>query len=77
MMNRTAVLERYYLDCRCMLLELAATLDRLDEAAARGHEAIGSDVRLRVLQQAITVLAVPSGAPDRAERILNLYSDPQ
>jgi hypothetical protein len=76
MMNRNAVLERHYLDCRCMLLELAATLDRLDRAPAGPSGAKAADERLLLLQQAIQILANPSIQPDRAERMLQLMSDP-
>jgi len=76
MMNQNAVLERYYLDCRCMLLELAATLDRHNRAPSEPSGAAGADARLLLLQQAIEILADPSTQADRAERILQLMSDP-
>ena len=76
MMNRNLVLERYYLDCRCMLLELAATLDRHDRAPAVSGGGKAADERLTILQQAIQVLANPSAQPDRAQRILQMLSDP-
>ena len=76
MMNRNLVLERYYLDCRCMLLELAATLDRHDRAPATSGGSGAADERLAILQQAIQVLANPSAQPDRAQRILQMLSDP-
>ncbi len=75
MMNRNLVLERYYLDCRCMLLELAATLDRHDRAPAASGVGEAADERLALLQQAIHVLANPSAQPDRAKRILQMLSD--
>jgi hypothetical protein len=76
MMNRTVVLDRYYLDCRCMLLELAATLDRHHRAPSEPSGAAAADARLLLLQQAVQILADPSAHADRAERILQLMSEP-
>ena len=76
MMNRHLVLERHFLDCRCMILELAATLDRHDRAPATPGGGGAADERLVLLQQAIHVLANPSAQPDRAQRILQMLSDP-
>lgn len=76
MMNQNRVLERYYSDCRCMVLELAATLDRYDRAPTAPSEGKTADERLLLLRQAIQVLADPNAQPDRAQRILQLLSDP-
>lgn len=76
MMNRNAVLDYYYLDSRCMLLELAAMLDRHDRAPSPPDGANAADKRILLLQQAIDVLASPSAEPDRAKRILQMLSDP-
>jgi hypothetical protein len=75
MMDKNGVMERYYPDCRCMLLELAATLDRHDRASFAPDGAKAPDERLLLLQQAIQLLADPSAQPDRAERILKMQSD--
>ena len=76
MMDQNAVLDRYYLDCRCMLLELAATLDRLDRAPPATKETKATAQRLLQLQQAIQIVADSRSGPDRAARILQLLSDP-
>lgn len=76
MMTRNLVLDNYYLDCRCMLLELAATLDRYDRAPVPLEDTQLADERLLRLAQAIEVLGRPSANPDRAERILKLLSYP-
>jgi hypothetical protein len=68
--------ERHYVECRCLLLELAATLDRYDQALSAFHGNQAGDKDRLLLQQAIQVLAVPSAQPDRAESILRLLSDP-
>jgi hypothetical protein len=74
-MDKKVVLDRYYLDCRSMLLEIAATLDRYDRAPLPRGESKPVDKRLMQLGQAIAVLAQSSAQPDRTERILNLLSD--
>jgi hypothetical protein len=76
MMHKDVVLDRYYLDCRCMLLELAATLDRYDRAPAAPGGTRAGDERLTLLQKVVRIVADPSTQPDRARRILQLLSDP-
>ena len=76
MIDRNTVMDRYFLDCRCLLLELAATLDRHDRAPSASTAANNADERLLLLQRAIHILASPSLQPDRAERVLQLLSDP-
>ena len=70
------VLDAYYLDSRCMLIELAATLDRLDRAVQRHGGSFESDARVEALHESLRILADGDGPPDRAERILNRFSDP-
>lgn len=65
--------EREFLQARYLVLELAAVLDRLDEAQAR--EGAKEDPKLRPLWEAIKVLAAKSPQPDRTERILRTYAD--
>lgn len=70
-MNQAAILEREFLPLRAKLLEVAATLDRLDRAEA---PAVG-DERVRQLYVALrTLLDEPGG--DRAEQIQLLFSRP-
>jgi len=71
------VLDAYFLENRCMLIEIAATLDRYDRAVSRhGTSGGGDDVRLDKVYESLRILADAEGRPDRAERILNLFSDP-
>jgi hypothetical protein len=71
------VLSTYYLEARCQLLEIAATLDRLDRAAERDQTALPSgDPRLQKIRQSLALLADVQATPDRAERLLHLFSDP-
>ena len=76
MLSTGEVLETYFLDTRCMLLEIAATLDRLDRAAAAGlGELPEAAPRLQKIRQSLALLAETETTPDRAERLLNLFSD--
>ena len=76
MLTTGEVLETYFLDTRCMLLEIAATLDRLDHAAeADPDETPAGDARLQKIHQSLALLAEKETTPDRAERLLNLFSD--
>lgn len=83
MLDRNGVMNQSYLEVRCMVLEIAATLDRLDRApgpasAAGGTAAAAAnevaDPRMKLLRQAIDVLAAPCYSTDRAERILRMFS---
>jgi len=68
------VMDAYFLEMRAKLIEIAATLDRLDRAnAAHGAEAIPpTDARLVFVHKALEVLK--SDAGNRAELIQRLYS---
>jgi len=62
------VLEREFLGIRARLLEVAASLDRIDRA--EGNTA--DDRRLALIRQALEVLLSPAG--DRAEQVQLLFS---
>jgi hypothetical protein len=77
MLTAEQVLDKYFLDVRCMLLEIAATLDRFDRAGEGPESGDGSaDPRLEKLYQSLAIVADRKAAPDRAERLLRLFSDP-
>ncbi len=76
MLTAGEVLDTYFLDARCMLLEIAATLDRFD-LAEQGDGAPAPDARLQQIYDSLTLLAQPETTPDRAERLLNLFTDIQ
>jgi hypothetical protein len=65
-----AVLARDFLTMRCMLLELAGSLDRI----ARAEGAVSDDPRLTKIVQALEILA--DHQPDKAQRIQMLFSLP-
>ena len=66
------VLERLYLEIRCRLLDVAASLDRI--ARADGAEQIQADPRMGQIRKGIEILS--SAGMDRAEKIQMLFSDP-
>jgi hypothetical protein len=82
--NKIQVLDQGFLNGRCMILELAATLDRHDRAAPPtgapgnfGAGVSGEDPRLDQLRQAIGMLLEPAAPATRAQRILRFFSDPE
>lgn len=68
--DATEVLDRDFLEARSRILELAATLDRIDRAPARHGE--HPDSRLGQLRQALEALVEPG--PGRAETIQRIFS---
>ena len=62
------VLNREYLEVRARLLQIAASLDRLD----RAEGAVDDDPRLGQIYAGLDILA--SDEPDRAERIQLAFS---
>ncbi len=74
MLKADQVLDRYFLDTRCMLIEIAAMLDRHDRA---GPQDSPDDDRLDRIYQSLALLAERKTTADRSERLLNLFSDLQ
>lgn len=67
-MTRQQVLDLYFMDARCKLIELAAFLDRMDRSDGE------PDFRLPAFREALSVL---SNAPsERAKAVLMALSDP-
>ena len=67
-MKRKQVLDLYFMDARCKLIELAAFLDRVDRAEG------DADFRLEAFRQALRHLG--DGDAGRAESVLRSLSDP-
>jgi hypothetical protein len=63
-------LDAWFLEVRCKILEVAATLDRIGRGA--GASALDEDARLAKIRQALEVLLDRSGG--RAERIQQIFS---
>ncbi len=62
-------LDRYFLEARCKLLEVAAILDRID----RGGK-LANDSRLDKIKQALAAIKEKSG--NRAEELQQIFSLP-
>ncbi len=67
-MDKQQVTDLYFMDARSKLIELAATLDRLDRADG------STDFRWRCLLDCLPILL--DTAPDKTTRILERMSDP-
>ncbi len=68
-LSATRVLEQYFLEARCKLLDIAAILDRIGRGGG-----ITDDPRLEQIKRAITTLLAESN--DRAEKVQLLFSLP-
>jgi len=75
-LNRTQVLDRYFLEHRAKLVDIAAFLDRVDRAQSetQAGSSVPKDFRLEAFRIAIKILSDPN--PQRAKRILESLSDP-
>lgn len=69
------ILDLYYLEVRCKLLEIAASYDRFQRAGG-GDPATSTDTRLLRCRHSLELLASPCETPDRAEQIALIFSDP-
>ena len=72
MRNAKETLDQYFLEMRWRCLSLAADLDRVQRAQG-GPGVIETDPRLSNLRKAIHTLL--ENAPDRAERVQEIFSD--
>lgn len=69
-MNAEQILDREFLEIRSKILEVAAALDRIDRASG----SVDHDSRMRLLMDAIGVVAAAQPDPIRAEKIQLLFS---
>ncbi len=75
-MSHQQVLDRYFLEMRCKVLDVAAGLDRLNRAS--GAESSPADRRLEQLDKAIGVLGrADSGRAETIQQIFSLSYDPE
>lgn len=65
------VLDQVFLEVRAKLLEIAATLDRIERADAADE--VAADPRLKQIHHGLEILN--SSGTDRAERILRTFGD--
>ena len=75
MLTAEKVLDKYYLEVRCMLIEIATTLDRHDRALEEQAEYGQQDDRLDKVYEVLAELSKSSNTSDRSERLLNMFSD--
>lgn len=70
--SRGAIVQMQFLEHRAKVLDIAAFLDRVERAQpAQGEPA--DDFRMQALRSAIDLLR--DGKPERARRVLELWSD--
>lgn len=67
-MTRQEVLDLYFMDARCKLIDLAAFIDRVERAQG------SDDFRFAAFREALKEL--DRGGTDRAKRVLLSLSDP-
>ncbi len=70
-MNAKSILDREFLEMRCRLIELAASLDRVERGSDAGEAT--TDSRMRLLRGAVGVLA--GETQDRTVRMQMHFSD--
>jgi hypothetical protein len=78
MLTAKQVVDKYFLETRCMLVEIAATLDRLDRAAERQTNGQPyQDDRVELIRKSLAFLADKKSGPHRSEKLLLMFSDPE
>ncbi|MDA1044236.1 MAG: hypothetical protein O3C57_03320 [Verrucomicrobia bacterium] len=75
MLKPQNVVDTYYLEARCMLLEIAALFDRYDAAVQRAGKPAQDERKLQCLRQALQLTADPNEHSNRTEKLLNLFAD--
>jgi len=70
-MNAKAVLDREFLEMRCRIIDLAASLDRIERG--EGRETISGDPRMESIRGGLALLA--DSQVGRAERVQLHFSD--
>jgi hypothetical protein len=71
------VLDQFYLEARSKLLDLAATLDRLDRGEDGDGTKAAADPRVERIRQALlTLLEQGAGRAERVQRLFSLDYDP-
>lgn len=74
MLNFDSIVTREWLQGRYHLLEIAAMLDRMDQAAKREGLCAEKDQRVEQLRNALNIIAQTQDG-SRAERILMMFCD--
>lgn len=71
-LKKSETIDMYFMEHRAKLIDIAAFLDRVDRAD--GGAAGGEDFRMKSFSDALRLLI--DGKPERARRVLELFSDP-
>ena len=75
MFSPKETLDTYYLEARRDLLEVAALLDRYDQAVLRNGQKAQDESKLKILREAMTLLAkTDHSKANRSEQLLELFS---
>lgn len=75
MLSPKETLDTYYLEARRDLLEVAALLDRYDQAVLRDGQKADDERKLQILREAMNLLAQPHHPKaNRAEQLLEHFS---
>ena len=69
-MSRPQVVDAYFMEHRAKIIDIGAFLDRLDRSSPEGTD---EDFRVAAFRRALELLT--DGQPDRARRVLDLFSD--
>jgi hypothetical protein len=69
-MQRSQVLDLYFVEARSKLIDVAAFLDRVERAEG------ADDFRVRAFREALRALAAQGEGARRAEEVLLAFSDP-
>ena len=76
MLDGKQVVDKYFLETRCMLIEIAATLDRVERAIERHPgPAPHPDERLELIRSSLAFLADKNSGPNRSEQVLLMFTD--
>ncbi|MBI5764830.1 MAG: hypothetical protein HZA51_15040 [Planctomycetes bacterium] len=68
-LSAAAALDRYFLETRCKIIEIAANLDRIDRGGG-----VAGDPRMTQIATSLNVLLSPG--PGRAEKCQQVFSLP-
>jgi len=75
MLSPKETLDTYYLEARRDLLEVAALLDRYDQAVLRDGQKADDERKLQILCEAMSLLAQPDHPnANRTEQLLEHFS---
>ena len=76
MLTPEEIINSYYLEVRCKLLEIAAIYDRYDRAKdGQNNQGVDDDPRLAKCKKALALLCDDAVRGNRAEQIALIFSD--